>query len=76
MHQVRWEMEMTPLFSLTRAPLLLNIKSSCFLSVIVLNHRIQFSGFPGGSVVKYLPDNAEDTDLIPDKGSSYVLRTS
>ena len=56
--------------------LLLNIKSSCFLSVIVFNLKIQFSGFPGGSVVKNLPDNAEDTDLIPDPGRSYVLRTS
>ena len=27
-------------------------------------------GFPGGSVVKNLPANAEDTSLIPDPGRS------
>ena len=72
---------MTPLFptkqglsAFNSCSLLLNIKSSCFLSEIVFNLRIQFSGLPGGSVVENLPDNAEDTDLIPDPGRSYLRR--
>ena len=72
---------MTPLFppkqglsAFNSCSLLLNIKSSCFLSEIVFNLRIQFSGLPGGSVVENLPDNAEDTDLIPDLGRSYLRR--
>ena len=28
---------------------------------------------PGGSVVKNLPDNVEDTSLIPDPGGSHML---
>ena len=30
-------------------------------------------GFPGGSVVKNLPANAGDTDLIHDLGRSHML---
>ena len=29
-------------------------------------------GFPGGSVVKNPPANAEDTGLIPDEGRSHI----
>ena len=31
-------------------------------------------GFPGGSVVKNPPDNAEDTGLIPYLGRSHLPR--
>ena len=50
--------------------LLLNIKSSCFLSVIVFNLKIQFSGFPGGSVVKNPLAKAGNIDLTPGLGGS------
>jgi len=32
-----------------------------------------FEGFPGDSVVRSLPANAEDMGLIPDLGGSHVL---
>ena len=32
-----------------------------------------YGGFPAGSVVKKLPDNAGDTDSIPGLGRSYIL---
>ena len=33
-------------------------------------------GFPGGSVVKNLPDNAGDTGLIPEEGNGDPLQYS
>ena len=33
---------------------------------------IHMLGFPGGSVVKNLPDNAGDEGLIPDPGRSHM----
>ena len=37
-------------------------------------YKTQLSDFPGGSVVKNLPDNAGDTGSIPDPGRSHMLR--
>ena len=34
------------------------------------------AGFPGGSVVKNLPANAGDTDLIPGSVRSHTLRSN
>ena len=36
----------------------------------------QIKGFPGGSVVKTPPANAEDTDRIPDPGRSHILQSN
>ena len=37
---------------------------------------IHAQGFPGGSVVKNLPANVEDTGSIPGLGRSHVLRSN
>ena len=41
-----------------------------------MNRNYIIEGFPGGSVVKNLPANAEDTGLIPDAGRSLVLQSN
>ena len=33
-------------------------------------------GFPGGSLVKNLPDNAGDTGSIPDPGGSHMMSSN
>ena len=38
--------------------------------------RADLGGFPGGSVVKNLPANAEDTGLIPDLGGCHMPRSN
>ena len=40
------------------------------LFILVAKHQGQ--GFPGGLVVKNLPANAEDMDLIPGWGRSHM----
>ena len=35
--------------------------------------KIKEQGFPGGSVVKNTPANAEDTSLIPGPGRAHIL---
>ena len=43
--------------------------SSTFTFLFEIKKSLRVSlGFPGGSVVKNLPANAEDTGLIPDPG--------
>ena len=41
-----------------------------------LDLKLYKKGFPGGSVVKNLPANAEDMGLIPDPGISHICRTT
>ena len=38
--------------------------------------RKVYEGFPGGSAVKNLPDNAGDPNLIPDLGRSHMLSSN
>ena len=40
------------------------------------SRSVDFKGFPGRSVVKNPPANAEDTGLIPDPGISHMLQGS
>lgn len=40
----------------------------------MLNHSVM--GFPGSSVAKNSPANAEDTGLIQDLGRSHLLRSN
>ena len=35
-----------------------------------------YTGFPGGSVIKTPPGNAEDMGSIPDPGRSHMLRSN
>ena len=48
---------------------------SCPMSVLREILRV-FRGFPGGSVVKNLPDNAGDSGSIPDPGRSHVQQSN
>ena len=41
-----------------------------------LKYFLKVKGFSGGSVVKNLPANAGNTDLIPGLGESHVLWSS
>ena len=38
--------------------------------------RVDILGFPGGAVVKNLPDNAGDTGSSPGPGRSHVPRSN
>ena len=44
------------------------------MTVLTLFKRVQ--GFPGSSVVKNLPANAEDTGSSPGLGRSHMLRSN
>ena len=38
--------------------------------------KLTIQGFPGGSEVKFLPDNAGDTGLIPDLGIFHMSQSN
>ena len=38
--------------------------------------KLNIQGFPGGSEVKFLPDNAGDTGLIPDLGILHMSQSN